>query len=37
LLFNINPLRVNGQGKVLLMLNDGKQVEFNYFPFISID
>lgn len=37
LLFNINPLRVNGQGKVLLILNDGKQVEFNYFPFISID
>lgn len=37
LAFNINPLRINGQGKLLLMLNDGKQVEFNYFPFISID
>lgn len=37
LLFNINPLRVNGQSKVILLLNDGKQVEFNYFPFVSID
>ena len=35
--FNLNPLRVNGQSKVILLLNDGKQVEFNYFPFISID
>jgi hypothetical protein len=35
--FNLNPLRVNGQSKVILLLNDGKQIEFNYFPFISID
>jgi hypothetical protein len=35
--FNLNPLRVNGQSKVVLVLNDGKQIEFNYFPFISID
>lgn len=35
--FNINPLRVNGQSKIILVLNDGKQVEFNYFPFVSID
>lgn len=35
--FNLNPLRVNGQSKVILLLNDGKHVEFNYFPFISID
>lgn len=37
LLFNINPLRINGQSKIVLLLNDGKQVEFNYFPFVSID
>lgn len=35
--FNINPVRINGQSKVVLVLNDGKQVEFNYFPFVSID
>ena len=35
--FNINPLRVNGQSKIILVLNDGKLVEFNYFPFVSID
>lgn len=35
--FNLNPLRVNGHSKVVLLLNDGKQIEFNYFPFISID
>ena len=35
--YKLNPLRVNGQSKVVLVLNDGKHVEFNYFPFISID
>lgn len=35
--FNINPLRVNGLNKVMVNLNDSKLVEFNYFPFISID
>lgn len=37
LLFNINPLRVNGQSKVIINLNENKPVEFNYFPFVSID
>lgn len=35
--FNINNLRINGQSKVVLVINNSTRVEFNYFPFLQAD